>query len=279
MNIKKYISRLWGILTLLFMIFLFVVLNVLLKFPLSVVLLIYIAYFVINIIIFRKTIIGEIGFYHHLLGHFDKARKIYQYAVKKNTASVNCLNCYSVMLLREGNAEEALALVTKALKINTKPLLEKNLTATLGSCYWVLGDIDKAIETYEGLEKKYSYINADMLTTKGYLYLLKGDYEKSLEYTNTALADKNEHAPAWDNLGQIYYQQGELEKAKEAFSKALLYHEKLVDSNFYLGLIYEKFDEIEKAKEYFAKAKNCNISFLNSVRKEQIIEKCEYYNL
>lgn len=42
--------------------------------------------------------------------------------------------------------------------------------------------------------------------------MLKGNYEKAVELTNSALKDNEEYAPAWDNLGQIYYNQGDYKR-------------------------------------------------------------------
>ena len=80
--------------------------------------------------------------------------------------------------------------------------------------------------TIEDLQKKYNYINPNTLTTLGYFYMLKGNYEKAIELTNSALKDNEEYAPAWDNLGQIYYNQGDYKKAYENFQKAIDYREK-----------------------------------------------------
>ena len=52
----------------------------------------------------------------------------------------------------------------------------------------------------------------------------------------------------------------------------------MVDSLYYLGCIYEKENETDKAFECFSKAKKCNVSSLNTITKEQILEKYRKYD-
>jgi tetratricopeptide (TPR) repeat protein len=227
-------------------------------------------YFILSAIIFRPYYYGMAGNMYYFIKRFDKADKYYRMAVAKNTTNVPALYNYAIGLLHEGKAKEALALFERAEKYNTKVIYAKNIPLAKGSCYWVLGEIDKAIETMSSLEKEYSYVNVSTLTTLGYLYILKGDYDKAEEYTLRATEDTPEHAPAWDNMGQIYYHKGDKEKAKEYFEKALGYKENMVDSLYYMGLIARDDGDIDTAVDYFKRALNCNVTALNTVTVKEI---------
>ena len=150
-----------------------------------------------------------------------KAKKFYTIAVKKNTRNVKALYNYALDALHEGRADEALPIFQRAEKLNVKVLFDKLIPLAVSSCNWVLGDIDKAISTIEDLQKKYNYINPNTLTTLGYFYMLKGNYEKAVELTKSALKDNEEYAPAWDNLGQIYYNQGDYKRPMKIFKRLL----------------------------------------------------------
>lgn len=227
-------------------------------------------YFVLSALIFRPYYYGMAGNMYYFVKKFDKADKYYRLAIEKNTTNVLALYNYGVELLHKGKAEEALPLLERAEKYNTKLIYAKNIPLAMGSCYWVMGEIDKAIELMESIEEKFSYVNVSTLTTLGYLYLLKKDFDKAIEYSLRAVEDTPEHAPAWDNLGQIYYLMGNKEKAKENFEKALEYRPKMVDSLYYMGLIYREEGDLETAESYFEKASQCDVSALNTVTRGEI---------
>ncbi len=232
-------------------------------------------YFVLSAIIFRPYYYGMAGNTYYFVRKFDKARKYYRKAIKLNTTNVPALYNYALDLLHDGRAAEALPLLERAEKYNTKLIYEKNIPLAIGSCHWVMGNIDKAIEIMEGLEEKYSYVNVSTLTTLGYLYILKMDYEKAEEYTLRAIEDTPEHAPAWDNMGQIYYNKGDMAKAKEYFTKALEYKDNMADSLYYMGLIAKYEGNKQMSIDYFTKASQCNVSALNTVTLNEIKSQIE----
>lgn len=227
-------------------------------------------YLIVSAIVCHNYVLGMIGNMYYFFRKPDKAKEFYTIAVKRNTRNVKALYNYALDALHEGRAEEALEVFQRAEKINTKVLFEKLIPLAISSCYWVLGDIDKAISTIEDLQKKFNYINPNTLTTLAYFYLLKRDFEKAEELTNKALKDNEAYAPAWDNLGQIYFTKGDNQKAKEYFEKALEYRESMTESLYYMGLISKAEGDNEKAKEYLERANNGYISALSTVKREDI---------
>ncbi len=215
------------------------------------------------------------GNYQFALGNANKAIALYKLAISKNTKnSVAYLN-YAIILVKDGNPKEALLYLEKARKFNgaKNVITAKGIALTIGTCYWVMGEIDKAIGELENLKAKYEYVNHHVLTTLGYLYIVKGDLEKALQYTNEAIEDTPNSGSAFDNLGQIFLLKGEQDKAREAFLKAVEFNKDLVDSYYYLGIIAEEQSNKQEAKSYFEKAAACSITSLNTVTKEQILEK------
>lgn len=227
-------------------------------------------YLAVSAVICHNYVLGMIGNMYYFFRKPDKALKFYTIAVNRNTRNVKALYNYALDALHQGRAQEALTVFKRAEKINTKVLFEKLIPLAISSCYWVMGDVDKAIETIEDLQKKFNYINPNTLTTLGYFYLLKNDFEKAEELTNKALADNESYAPAWDNLGQIYFAKGDNLKAKEYFKKALEYRDSMTESLYYMGLIENAEGNKDVAKEYLEKAKNGYISALSTVKREDI---------
>ncbi|MCD7904058.1 MAG: tetratricopeptide repeat protein [Clostridiales bacterium] len=264
-NLPKY----WRYFTLGFLMLCWIVLVFIMDKPEWTIIPAFIVYLLINALVFRSYTLGVIGNYWYTIRHFEKAYKYFEKAVKSGTHHVKALYLYALRLLQDGNGREALKYFELAEKYNCGILMEKYITVSKSSCYWIMGEIDKAISLLEGLMEKFSYISTDAYTTLGYLYFLKDNLEKAEKYTNKAIEDSEDHAPAWDNLGQIYYKKGKTDKAKEYFEKALSYKE-IADSLYFMGRIREDEGKEKEAEEYYERALKCSISALNTVTEEEI---------
>jgi len=224
--------------------------------------------------IFRASFWALRGNFFYITGRTEEARVLLKKALDKNVKSPRAYLNYAVLILRDDkDCDNALMYLERALKLRLKLIDEKNISLTIGTCHWLAGNIDKAIETIEAMRTKYDYLNPSALTTLGYLYILADNIEKAIEITNIALEDNPNYASAWDNLGQIYHKIGDNEKAKENFVKAIELKEGLADSQYFMGVIAENEGRADDAKEYFRKAALCDISHFNTVTKEQVKEK------
>lgn len=234
-----------------------------------------IIYFIISSIVFWGNFLGIMGcISQSFLKKPLLAEKFYKKAiVQKNTISY-ALSSYGLMLLRKGDTNTSLELFTRVYEgAGANVLMKKSGRVNQSLCYWQKGEIDKAIEILLDCEKEFEYINPDTYATLGYLYILKGNYDKALDYTNKALEDNNSHVSSLDNMGQIFYRQGDLEKAETYFKKAIEIKSTLADSQYYLGIISEENNNIELAKKYFQTAYNCDVNSFNTITKEQIEKK------
>lgn len=228
------------------------------------------AYLIVSALVCRHYVTGMIGNFYYFIRKPDKAMHYYTKAVKHNTRNVKALYNYALDSLHNGNGAEALPVLERAEQINTKILFAKLIPLAKSSCYWVMGNIDKAIEILEKLIHEYDYINPSTYTTLGYFYMLKEDYTKAEEFTQKALKDNGEYAPAWDNMGQLEYLRGNREAAEENFRKALEYRESMPESLYYLGKIEAEKGNKKAALEYLEKAAGCYISSMSTVTKEMI---------
>jgi len=234
--------------------------------------------FVIAAVLFfnRNAITGDLGYVYYATGRTEKGVAMCKKAYERHSRSVKAVNVYGVYLMGEGRADEAITVFTDGLKTKNT-LIKKYLETNIAGCYWLKGEIDKAIELHEKILRGYTYVSEDLYTTLGYLYILKEDYENALKYTDKAIAEKETHGPAWDNMGQIYFKQGDYETAKEKFLKAVSLREKMADSNYYLGCIYEIEGDEDLAKQYFEKSLSCNFTAFTTVKKEAVEQKYEKY--
>ncbi len=227
-------------------------------------------YLLISAIFCRAYFMGLIGNYFYITRKPEKAMKFYEKAVKMKTFNIKALYNYGLDKLHQNKADEALPVLERANILNTKPLFEKLIPLAISSCYWLLGDIDKAILILEELQQKYSYLNSSTLVTLGYFYMLKEDYEKAEETTNKAIKENPQSASAFDNLGQIYYRKNDYEKAEGYFKKALQLKSTTVESLYYMALIEKSRGNTDKARDYLEKANDCYISGLNTITSEDI---------
>ena len=242
-------------------------------------LLIMLAYGLILYVTHLGTAVGWTGY---LLDGFLKQPKfthaLYRFAINHNTKCVHAMLAYGLDLLRDGVYEPALDIFQRIVAMkNVQPMLLKYAEQDLGIAYWKCGQLDKAIETLEMMVAKYEYFSPDFNTTLGYFYILAGDYEKAMDFTEKALIESETHGPAYDNLGQMAYRQGNYEEAEKQFLKALDLKDTMVDSKFHLGLIYESWGDLESAAEYFLAAHQCKITGMNTVSREEVDAKYNEY--
>ncbi len=262
-HLKFYIALVFFIVAFVYIIFIQ-------HYPFYYLFLAYLGFFLILAVSSRDDIVGYIGNFNFANGRIDVAEKIFKTAIKRNTKNPTIYLNQAIILVKAGNGTDALPHLQKALTLEPSIMVEKNVLLTMGSCYWVIGDVDRAIEVLEELKTKFDYVNCHVLTTLGYMYLLKGNFEEAHTLTTKAIEESPSSGAAWDNLGQIHYQKNELEEAKAAFLKAIEFNSNLVDSYYYLGLLEEQNGDDQKAAEYLNKASRCNISALNTVTTEQI---------
>ena len=147
----------WKGLTLGYMMLAWIVLVFFLRFKEWILIPALLVYLLASAVVCNAYVIGMIGNMYYFLREPEKAKKFYAIAVKKNTRNVKALYNYALDALHEGRADEALPIFQRAEKLNVKVLFDKLIPLAVSSCYWVLGDIDKAISTIEDLQKKYKF--------------------------------------------------------------------------------------------------------------------------
>jgi len=223
--------------------------------------------------IFYKELLAVRGNIAYIRGDHVKAKRLLKQSIDKGAPSAAAHYNYANLILRDGDGQTALTCLRKARTLKPDPIMAKNIYMTIGSCYWVTGEVDKAIETLEQMRQDYEYVNENVLSTLAFMYFVKEDYDTAHDLTDKALAEAPEYAAAWDNRGQISLAQGDLTRAKEAFAKALAYKPTLVDSLYYMGVLHEQEGDMDAAKSYYKRAAEAPISALNTVTAAQITAK------
>lgn len=168
----------------------------------------------------------------------------------------------------------------------------------IGNAYYVQGNIDSAIEDYfktiffleKANLKKFVYASAH--NNIGACYYLKGDYKRSLESFEKALAIRlnilpeghPEIARSYSNLGSIATSRGDYAKALDYLTKAYNMRVRTLRENHIdvgrtiesLGRVYNNLGQSKKAIEYHTRA--LEIYQLNLKSGHPYITEC-YINL
>ncbi len=160
--------------------------------------------------------------------------------------------------------------------LRDKPLLSSieihgSVIGNLGSTYYILGEVKKAIEYCEKALKIAQEIGdkhgeGQRLGNLGNVYSYMGDERKAIEYYEKALkitqeiGDKRAEGVCLGNLGSAYSNLSDVKKATEYYEKALKIAHKIdakQDEGAWLGAlgnVYSYMGDERKAIEYYEKA-------------------------
>ncbi len=122
------------------------------------------------------------------------------------------------------------------------------------------------------LEKENLYGDAEKAFTKslelhkfprvynslGFLYYLREDYKKAMEYYNKALEFKEDFPELYCNMALLYRKEGNLDLAEEFYRKAITFSPDDFEAYFNMALVYLEKGDLDKGEEYFKKSLELN---------------------
>lgn len=199
----------------------------------------------------------------------EKAIIYFRKAMSAKKPSPDIVISYGYLLLKNGDPDNAEKVIDNLINRKDTPDDKKEIARALKALIiWKKGDIDKAIETLEDVLKKVETTN--IYGSLGYLYILKGDLDKALEFNLKAYDYNSSNAVILDNLGQVYYLRGEYDKATEIYEKLMEQNPSFPDAYYNYAMLLKAKGEKEKALETVKKAQNYKLSFLSTVKEENI---------
>jgi len=193
-------------------------------------------------------------------------------AYKTGRAKVKIVTTYGYVLLKYGKLEEAMKildeqLASKKLSNNERNESKSNYALVL----WKKGQLDEAISLFEEIITHYK--NTNIYGSLGYLYNLKANFEKALQFNLEAYDYNNANGVILDNLGQTYFLLGDLEKADEVFKKLMTLNPKFPEAFYDYALVFEKMGDKEKCIEKLRNALLYKPNYLSAVTAEEIESK------
>lgn len=187
---------------------------------------------------------------------------------EKRGMNIGQMEAYAYYLLREGYVEKSEAIYHKLLAQNVKPDLRCKLRADLAVLMMKTGRMDEAIEELEEITLNYN--NTTTYGTLGYLYLLKNNRRRAEEYNKEAYDYNSDDPVILDNLVQLYIKMGRYEQAKTYADKLIEKKPYFIEAYYDTAFVYLKLGDFDKAKEIFEMGKDCRITFMSTLKEEEL---------
>lgn len=197
----------------------------------------------------------------------QKALKWFERGYKRGM-TIGQQEVYAYYLLREGHVEKAEKIYKHLLIQKLRPELRLKLRADYAVLLLKTGRIDEAIEELE--EVTLNYVNSTTYGTLGYLYLLKNNRRKAESYNKEAYDYNSSDPVILDNCIQLYIKLGNYQEAKEYADQLLQKKPYFVEAYYDAAYVYLKLGDFEKAQELVEQAKQCRITFMSTIKEEEL---------
>ncbi|MBU3191037.1 tetratricopeptide repeat protein [Clostridium bowmanii] len=178
---------------------------------------------------------------------------------------------YVYFLMLQGKLDNAERLIKSILKIEMNANDEIKLNLNYSILMFRRNDIDKAIDILMKIHSNNK--NTIIYQNLGYFLILKGDYNKALEFNIEALDYNSSDAGIMDNLAQTYYYLEDYNKAIEIYDQVISKKPTFATPYYYYALTLIKQDNKLKAIEVLKKGLDCNFTSLSITTKEDIQAK------
>lgn len=223
------------------------------------------------IFIKRAFIYEYRGRFLYTKNDLNKAFKYFEKAYNADGCSKGFKILYGYLLLKQGEIERSEKILNGLIKSDITQSEEMQIKSNLALVLWKKGRIDESVEMLEKVYEQYK--NTSVYGSLGYMYILKGDIEKALEFNKEAYEYNDTDNIILDNIGQTYYLSQEYDKAKEIYEKLIPKEPTFPEAYYNYGLVLLKLDMKNNALEQFKKALNYKFSFVSTITKEEIEQK------
>lgn len=256
---------------------------------------------------FFATLKAQKAYALHGKGNLEGAKKLYQEAMDKGLDAARFMLSYSILLIREGEYQQAKDVLVKAQKAPGLMAEQKvQIFMNYAVCCFKMGDLNRGVDL---LEKQHIHkASGNVYQTLGYLYVEKfqpenkpvaqiapepqegeepvqvktqqeidEEWQQGIEKAKAFILESieydDEDAVCLDNMGQFCYRVlGDKASAKEWFDKAIEIKEGQIDTLWFLSRYDVERGDKAAAVAKLEKALEGRFSPLNYVTK-QLVEK------
>jgi len=167
----------------------------------------------------------ERGIFHKAAHHYKEAIKDYEQVLAYVPQQIYALNGMSQVYKRQGNYEQAIICLRKAILFDTEGDLQPGACMDMADLYMRLADYAKAVEY---LEQYVRYADAKKLNISVYKlgkiatgYIRNGDYDRAIKILEKAY-DKDPRG-LYDKLADLYQVTGQPQAAREVLKQWAAY--------------------------------------------------------
>ena len=221
----------------------------------------------------RSSLFAYIGNLKYSKGSLEEAINWFAKAYGTGKARPSTTSSYAYLLLKNGKLDESETILNKLISSHPDKDSEMLAKSNLALALWKKGCLDEAISLLEAVINDYK--TSTIYGSLGYLLILKGDLEKALQFNLEAHEYNDSNTVILDNLGQIFHLTGQYEKSAEIFEKLLSKNPSFPEAYYNYGLLLLDVNQTEKAVEMMEKALDYKLSFLSTIKKEDIEQKLE----
>lgn len=205
-------------------------------------------------------------------GDVDSAVKFYEKAYATGRATSTVKNSYVFLLLRQGDAEKAEAIVDSV--INDKRVKQENKNdARRLRCmlYSKTGRLGEAIEDAEEMFSEYK--NSALYAMLGYFKILSGEpIDELIEFCEEAYDYNADDRDITDNMAIVYLKAGRLEEAKDCIDGLMETNPAFVEAFYHAAQIYAALGKLQEAVGFLDKIPECKRSCMTTVSETEIEE-------
>jgi tetratricopeptide (TPR) repeat protein len=175
--------------------------------------------------------------------------------INKEPDNVEMLSVYGSRLLDEYRGEEALPVLAKAYRLNSKDIRIKQLYASA-----LVNRMDKtASEVETAIKKLKEIIQKEPRNKRAFLdlatcYSYFEDYENTFKFVNDALRIDPKYRDAYIVKARTYHKLGDMKLAKSSLETAVQQDPNFFIGYLQLGWIYTETEDYKHALEYFTTA-------------------------
>jgi tetratricopeptide (TPR) repeat protein len=183
-------------------------------------------------------------------GNLEAAEKHFRRLVSRDSRNVHGLNLLGMVCVNTGRHEEAVQLITQALKI--KPV-DAQAHGNIGLAYQRMEKLALAEHHF----RKSIEINANnpaMWNSLGNVLREKGQASEAVKVYESTLKVNGNYAQCWTNLSQALVDLGEFDRAFQAVSRALQIDPGLAESHNQLAEVYRKTFKFDLAISSYQKS-------------------------
>ncbi|HEX7708785.1 MAG TPA: tetratricopeptide repeat protein [Thermoanaerobaculia bacterium] len=177
----------------------------------------------------------------------DKAEKLLRDAIAEGTASDTMKKRLGLLLSEQGEAQEAVQILSQF-----KSSKDPELLNAYGIALADLGQIREAVEQFEK-SLQIDPRNATAFQNLGIVALRAGDLDRSKQYLGRALALSPELPLALNTLGVVLAREKDFPRAIEAWKRAVAADPRQFDAMFNMGLVAMNIGQRDVAREALTK--------------------------